>query len=76
MTVDDLMIVLEDNPSHWRVMAVLEGEPPVAFRVFGFGAGPDASDEGGTAWIIACITDEPAPEALPFDQPGEARQGG
>jgi hypothetical protein len=76
MTIDDLMILLEDNPSHWRVMAVLEAEPPKAFRVYAFGAGPDASDEGGTAWVIACITDEPAPEALINPQPGEARHGG
>ncbi len=64
MTVDDLMILLEESPSHWRVMAVLDSEPPKAFRVYAFGAGPDDSDEGGTAWMIADVTDEPAPEAL------------
>ncbi len=64
MTADDLMILLEGNPSHWRVMAVLDGEPRKAFRVYALGAGPDDSDEGGTAWLIADITDEPAPKAL------------
>ena len=75
MIIDDLMILLEDNPSHWRVMAVLDGEPPKAFRVYAFGAGPDASDEGGSAWIIACITDEAAPEALLDPDQSEAPNG-
>ncbi len=73
MLIDDLMILLEDSPSHWRVMAVLDGEEPKAFRVYAFGAGPDESDEGGTAWLIADATDEPAPEAL-LD-PGQIEAG-
>ena len=75
MIVEDLMILLEDNPSWWRVMAVLDGEPPKAFRVYAFGAGPDASEEGGTAWIIACNTDEAAPEAFLDPGQSEARHG-
>lgn len=57
-------------------MAVLQGEPPKAFRIYAFGAGPDDSEEGGTACLIAHITDEPAPEALLDPGQIEARHGG